>query len=177
MWIKRKVSAKILSIFLCFTILISGLIAPAGVYADFSQPTTLPPLFDPYQLTGQTGWGNMLPAIGKNLPDPYSVVPQIPKPDLSSLNKNNEDTGEVEPVNGVMVLSRVDLSYPSVGFGPSITRSYLHQEGIKGLLGYSWNIAYDQRLEMYQDFEMVEYRGDGNHRRYQFTKDDPDTLW
>ena len=118
----------------------------------------------------------MLPSPAKNLPDPQSVAPRLPRLDLSTLNRSDEDPGYVDPVTGLLSLGRVDLTYPSVGFAPALTRSYLRQEGLKGLLGYSWNLAYDQYLQMYQDFRHMEFRSDGNHRSYQFTKDDPNLM-
>ena len=173
---KHRVGARILALLLPFSLLLGGVATPSWAAVADAQPAYLPPLFEPYELASLGGLSEMLPSPAPNLPDPQGAVSRLPGPDLSALNRSDEDPGYVDPVTGIMSLDLVDLTYPSVGFDLAVTRSYLRQEGLKGLLGYGWNLAYDQHLQMYQDFEIMEFRSDGNHRSYYFTKDDPDLI-
>lgn len=40
----------------------------------------------------------------------------------------------------------------------------------EGPLGPGWSFSYDQRLRMYGDYSITEFRGDGSHMTFRFVK-------
>ncbi len=113
---------------------------------------------------GQAGTNGMLPANGPQMPSVQPTLDMNPPQSESHL--------PLEPVSlpsGSVVLRQEDFQLNSPGFPIQLQRQYLSDKhDHDGAFGYGWYDPYARKLQMFANFDIVEYRPDGSQVKYAF---------
>lgn len=109
---------------------------------------------------------------GTDVPRPGDVVvPPLPERSVP------HPADGVDPRRGEMPWTATDLALPARGPDLMFTRTYAGPDMVEdGMLGPGWRFAFDQRLRMYVDFDIVHYTGDGGWNTYRFVPNDPEAY-
>ncbi|MHB8984189.1 MAG: DUF6531 domain-containing protein, partial [Carboxydocellales bacterium] len=130
--------------------------------------------FDPQNPGGWSEKNTSLQDGGRNLVE--SLIPKPSQLDAKGLNEIFDFEDHVDVTTGTVKLESTDLFIPSPYIPLMVKRVYTGPQEEHGPLGYSWVFNYHQYLQMYEEFKIVEYRGDGNHQLYNYTENDPDAM-
>lgn len=136
-----------------------------------------PGLSEPFDPLDLDRWLEIKTGSQEGEKDPVESL--IPKPlqlNIKGLNELADLENHVDVTTGAVGLETTDLFIPSPHIPMEIKRIYKGQQEEFGPLGYGWVFNYNQYLQMYEEFKIVEYRGDGYHQIYNFTENNPDAM-
>lgn len=166
--------------------LAAGYTDPLGVLPDWAAllDGDLDPTAPPDPLAGLLP-RNPLAGLLPNLPSPPSPAapatggtgatstPEAQAPGHVSLPTPPPapaTPGEVSLVDGSLSLTEQEMALPRAGgLSLGVTRLYRSSEAAsQGAFGHGWDLALNQRLQMYVDYHITEHRGDGGKSTFQF---------
>lgn len=161
-------------------VLLLGSVFGSSTVARASNLGDVVPFIDPlFFPPGQSQGNDLLP------PTSFSGrgTPRVPESPLSRVGQNSvpeagpgrmQDT--VNPVQGELTFLETDLNIDSIGFPLIFTRTYESSSNTLTPFGYGWNFSCNRYIQLYAEFTMTEYTGNGSSRNFTFHKDDPNLL-
>jgi len=171
----RKLSCKIASVITLLIFTFSSMVTPVFAGIESSRQTYAAPGFiDPFGPLDPGGWGQMRPPADNMAGLAGSLAPQSVPLDVKSLNGLGDNQDHVSAASGSVNLQVTDLTVPGRQLPLPMTRVYNTGSDQSGPMGYNWTFSYHQYLQMFEDFKIVEYRGNGNNQLYNYTKNDPE---
>lgn len=173
----RRFINKLLGIFTLTIFILSNILLPAYAGVEGRNTYVAPTLVDPFGPLDPGGWGRMNTNPTNNILDLASdLAPKKVPVDVKSLN-GLTDTGDyVSVTSGIATPKSSDLLLFGQHLPLNMDRVYTGDLSRPGPLGYGWTFSYHQYLQMYEEFKIVEYKGNGNHETYDYTKNNPDQL-